>query len=152
MDQQNQNLFDLHVDHHVNNYLTEAAKWGKFLGIVGMVFCGLFVLFGLFFGSMIGAMMPMAGGEAGAVGAIGAGFFTAIYIIIALIYFFPCLYLYRFGSQAQDALKNNEQAKFQSSVKNLKSCLKFMGVLMIIVLVFYVLAFLGMLAGSAFMS
>ena len=158
MDQQNQgqspssNLFDLQVDHHVNNYLSEAAKWGKFLGILGMIFCGLIVLFGLFFGSMVGAMMPMGDGM-GAMGAMGAGFFTVIYLIIALVYFLPCLFLFRFGSHAQTALKNNEQAKFQSSIKNLKSCLKFMGILMIIILAIYVLAaIVGIAASAAMMS
>jgi len=151
MDQQNQNLFDLHVDNIVSSQLSEAAKWGRFLGIVGMIFCGLFVLLGLFAGSMISSLMPMMGEASAGLGMMGAGFFTFIYLIIALIYFFPCLYLFKFGSHAQAAIKSNDQVKLQSSIKNLKSCLKFMGILMIIGLVFYVLAFLGLLAGSAFM-
>lgn len=157
MDQQNQaqsqssNLFDLQVDNQVSSYLSEAAKWGKFLGILGMVFCGLMVLFGLFFGSIMGAMMPMGDGM-GAMGAMGAGFFTVIYLIIAAVYFMPCLYLYRFASQAQVALRNNEQAKLQSSIKNLKSCFKFMGILFIIILAIYVLALvIGLAAGAAMM-
>lgn len=152
MDQQNQNLFDLHVDHIVSSQLSEAAKWGRFIGIVGMIFSALFVLFGLFAGTLIGSMMPMmGGGDAAGMGMIGAGFFTFMFLIIALVYFFPALFLFRFGSQAQAAIKSNDQPKLQSSIKNLKACFRFMGILMIIGLAFYVLAFLGSLAGAAFM-
>jgi preprotein translocase subunit SecG len=149
MDQQNSNLFDLQVDHLVSGYLSEAAKWAKFLAIMGFIFCLLMILVGLFAGTLMGMMGSMMGG--GAYSTMGAGFLTFIYLILAAIYFFPCLYLYRFASQAQHAIKNNEQNKFQGSFKNLKACFKFVGILFIILICVYILAFFGFLVGSAYM-
>ena len=38
----------LEVDNVVAAHLYETAKWGKFLAIVGFVFCGLIVLAGIY--------------------------------------------------------------------------------------------------------
>ena len=76
MDQQvqthSENLFDLQVDAQASGYLAEAAKWGKFLSIVGFILCGFMALAGLFAGSMMGALM--SGASEGASSAIGAAY------------------------------------------------------------------------------
>jgi hypothetical protein len=130
------NLFDLHVDHQSSAYLGETAKWAKFLSIIGFIFCGIFVLVAIFAGSFL----------AGALGRYGEGnpmlsgvFISVIYILIALLYFFPCLYLFNFASKMQVALRNNDQEQLVQSFRNLKSCYKFLGILMIIMLSFYAL-------------
>ena len=110
MEQTNQNLFDLQIDHQSNSFLSEAAKWGKFLSIMGFIFCGLIVVIALFAGTLIASMMSGFGGsDAGAGAAVGGGIITFVYIVIALIYFFPCLYLFNFASKMQAALRSNQQ-------------------------------------------
>ena len=141
MDQQNQNLFELQLDQPSTAFLGEAAKWAKFLAIMGFIFCGLMIVIALFAGSIIGAAMSAAGGNMSSM--FGSGFITSIYLVIAAIYFFPCLYLFRFASQMQDAIRNHEQNQLQTSFRNLKSCFKFMGILIIIMLCFYVLMIIG---------
>jgi uncharacterized membrane protein YjgN (DUF898 family) len=141
MDQQNQNLFELQLDHPSTAYLGEAAKWAKFLAIMGFIFCALFVIFALFAGSIMGAAMSAAG--SGMSSMFGSGVLTAIYLVLAAVYFFPCLYLFRFASQMQDAIRNHEQNKLQGSFKNLKACFRFLGILIIITLAFYVVAIIG---------
>ncbi|MBL7698654.1 MAG: hypothetical protein JNK79_10855 [Chitinophagaceae bacterium] len=150
MDQpsQSQNLFELQVDHLASSYLNDAAKWAKFLAIIGFIFCILIVLAGLFAGSMMGALYPSLGGGAAAA---GAGFFAFFFIVLALVYFFPCLYLYRFASQVQSAIRSNEQTKLQNSLKNLRAHYRYVGILMIIMLVFYVFAFFFQILGAAYM-
>ena len=140
MEQSNQNLFDLQIDHQSNSFLSEAAKWGKFLAIMGFIFCGLFVIFALFAGTLIASMMQGlndAGASGGA--AMSGGVVTFVYIVIALVYFFPCLYLFHFSSKMQAALRGNQQDLMNTSFRNLKSCFKFMGILMIIVMSIWVL-------------
>ena len=86
MEQNASNLFDLQVDHSSSAYLKETAKWAKFLAIVGFIVCALVVLAGIFAGSIFASLNPY--------GAYGGGFGVgmAIYcILIALLYFFPCL-------------------------------------------------------------
>lgn len=142
MEQTSQNLFDLQIDHQSNSYLNEAAKWGKFLAIMGFIFCGLLVIIALFAGTFMASMMSGFGGDdaASTGAAMGGGIITFVYIVLALIYFFPCLYLFNFSSKMQVALRSNQQDSLNTAFRNLKSCFKFMGILMIIVLAFWVLA------------
>ncbi|MBS1666177.1 MAG: hypothetical protein JST58_02260 [Bacteroidetes bacterium] len=149
------NLFDLQIDQQTNSYLGETAKWTKFLSILGFIFCGIFVIVGIFFGSVIGALFSgkLPGAEmSSAPGAGGFGaLFAIIYILLALLYFFPCFYLYNFSSKMQIALRNNDQSQLNNSFKNLKSCFKFLGILTIVILSFYVLAIIfSIIAGAAF--
>lgn len=150
MEQSNENLFDLQIDHQGNNFLAEAAKWGKFLSIMGFIFCGLMAIFALFAGTLMASMMPGLGSAEGTSAAIGGGFVTVLYLILALIYFFPCLYLFNFSSKMQVALRSNQQDILNTAFRNLKSCFKFMGILTIVILSFWVLAIIiGIGAGIA---
>ena len=140
MEQINQNLFDLQIDHQSNSYLSEAAKWGKFLSIMGFIFCGLFVIVALFAGTAIATSMSGFSSTSSGAGVMSGTIVTVIYIVIALVYFFPCLYLFNFSSKMQAALRGNQQDVLNTSFRSLKSCFKFMGVLMIIMLCFWILA------------
>jgi hypothetical protein len=145
MEQTNQNLFDLQIDHQSNVYLNEAAKWGKFLAIMGFIFCGLILIVALFAGTFMASMMQGFGGaEAGLAGVV-----TVVYVVIALVYFFPCLYLYNFSTKVQAALRSNQQDALNVSFRNLKSCFKFLGILMIVMLSFWVLAIIIGIGASA---
>src|ERR1022692_2663210 len=120
------NLFDLQIDHQSSAYLGETAKWAKFLSILGFVFCGLILIIAIFFGSFFSTAFSGKYGGVGMGAAAGAasGLFIFVYVCIALLYFFPCLYLFNFSNKMQIALKNNDQGQLSLSFKNLKSCFK----------------------------
>jgi len=143
----NSGLFELQIDHQSSAYLNETAKWTKFLSIVGFVFCGIILLVAIFMGSLIGSAFS----RYGATGASGfGGIFSFVYIVIALLYFFPCLYLFNFSNKMKTALRNNDQEQLNTSFKNLKSCFKFLGIFTIIILGFYLLVLIiGLFAGIA---
>lgn len=122
-------------------YLQETAKWAKFLSIVGFIFIGLMVIFGLFFGSIMGSAMSELD-DAGLGAGMGAGAFGFIYIIIALLYFFPTFYLYRFSTRTKQALLNSDSEGLAWGLEQLKSTFKFMGIMMIVILALYGLMFL----------
>lgn len=145
--EQSNNLFELQVDHQGSSFLRETAKWAKFLAIVGFVIMGLFLLVIVFAGASLSALMSSQYGGASS----GFGVMWMIMMVaFMLIYFFPTLYLYKFATKMQVALRNNDQETLNSSFENLKSCFKFMGILMIILLSFYALAFIfGMLGALA---
>jgi hypothetical protein len=145
MEQNTSNLFELHIDHQSGAYLRETAKWGKFLAIVGFIMCALVVLIGIFAGSIMAAAFGQMGGAYST--GMGAGA-AIVYILIALLYFFPCLYLYRFATRMQVALQNNDQSNLSAAFMNLKSCFKFLGILTIIVLAFYALALIFVVLGA----
>ncbi len=123
----------------IKTFLKETAKWGKFLAIVGFIMIGFFVVFAIFAGTiMSGVLSEMSGPSA-----VSGGMITVIYLLLGLIYFFPVLYLYRFSVKMQTALKNDDQEFLASSFENLKSCYKFMGIFMAVVLGFYGIVLVG---------
>jgi len=142
------NLFELHVDQVGASYLKETARWAKFFAILGFIFCGLMLLGGLFAGSLISAAFSSLG-NAGSAAFMGGGFITVMYIGFAVLYFFPCLYLFNFASKMQVALRSNDQEFLNQSFKNLKSCYRFFGILAIICLGLWTLGIIFAIIGMA---
>ena len=140
-------LFELHVDQIAGSYLKETARWAKFLAILGFILSGLMLLAGLFAGTLISAAFSTFGPSRA--GMMGGGFVTILYIGIALINFFPCLYLFNFASKMQVALRSNDQELLNVSFKNLKSCYRFVGILMVIYLSLCALGVIFMIIGLA---
>lgn len=135
------NTFALQVDNGNIPYLTEAAKWGKFLSILGFIFCALIILMGLFAGTLMSGVLSQFETEsATGLGAISTTVIMIYYILIALLYFFPCLFLFNFSSKMQTAIRNNDQIYLNTSFRNLKSLFKFWGILTIILLCIFVIA------------
>ena len=60
-----------------------------------------------------------------------------LYVIIAAVYFFPCLYIYRFATNAVAAAASKSSENVTAALKNLKSNFKFVGILMIALLSLY---------------
>ena len=148
MEQQG-NLFDLHLDQQSVNYLSETARWGRLLSIVGFIYCGFMAICGLFFGSLMTRMMMSGvGGSEAVMSGVGTAFLSFVIIFMALILFFPAYYLFNFSSKVRRALRNNDQTVLADSLKNLKSYFKFFGILIIIVLSFYALALISAIIGA----
>ena len=143
-------LFELQIDHESTGYLKDAARWAKFLAILGFVFIGLFVLMALFAGSLIGSMYSSAGIGTSGGAAFGGAAVTIVYILVALLYFFPCLYTFNFAKKMQVALRSNDQNMLNQSFRNLKSCYRFLGILMVIGLCIWGLALIFVVIGAAF--
>ncbi|HKZ67191.1 MAG TPA: DUF5362 family protein [Chitinophagaceae bacterium] len=150
---QDSSLFGINVDQTAKSHLAEAAKWAKFLSIIGFISCGFLVLIGIFFGSFMSMFssqygnnpyseLPTSSPEFGAAMAV-------VYIIIALIYFFPCLFLFRFATKMKAALASNDQEVLNTSFQNLKASFRYVGIITIVMLAFWVLAFIVGLLGAA---
>ena len=148
----NLSLFGLSIDPTAKAHLGEAARWGKFLAIMGFILCGLFVVMGLFFSTMMASLGTYSSSYgSGAASGIGA-LMAIVYIIVALVYFFPCLFLFRFANKMKIALLTNEQDSLNGSFQNLKAFLRYFGIITIIFLVLWVLGILTTLAGAGFSS
>jgi hypothetical protein len=141
------NLFDLQVDQTAMTYLRDAARWAKFLAVAGFIFCGLFVVVAVLFVSLLSSLFNSVG--ANGVAGIGAVPIAFVYILIAILNFFPCLYLYNFAVKMQVALAGNDQEQLNTSFKNMRAFYRFVGVMMIIGLGFFLLGILGMVLVTA---
>lgn len=141
---------DLAVNSISRGFLTETAKWAKFLAILGFIGCG-FMAIAAFFLPVLMSLMP--GNEmmpmGGALMARGmSAMLTVIYLCFAILLLMPCLYLYRFSTKMKSALIQSDTEVLDSSFSNLKSFFKFYGIMMIIVLSFYVLIFILAIVGA----
>jgi hypothetical protein len=152
--EQNQetSLFGFGIDQSSRTHLFEAAKWAKFLAIVGFVMCGLIVVVAFFAGSFL-AMMSNSyndGYRSSAVFTGGMGALVIIfYIGIAILCFFPYLFLFRFATRMKAALNTNDQSTLNTSFQNLKIMFRYVGILTIVMLSFYALAILMAIAMAA---
>ncbi len=150
----NQNLLssELRIEPSTQVHLKEAAMWGRFLGIVGIVLSVLIAIFGLFAGAILSNFRKgFGGGYGGADMAAGAGVITVIYLVIAVVYFLMSLYLYRFGAKMKMALLTTDQASLDSSFHHLKLVYRILGIVTIIYLGLMAIALLTGIAGAAFM-
>jgi len=138
------NLFELQVDQTAMSYLRDAARWARFLAIAGFIFCGLFVVFAIVVATVLAGLLSTMG-TSPATGGMGAGPIAAVYIGIALVSFFPNLYLYNFAGRMRAALRDNDQDQLNIAFKNVRALFRFVGVLMIIGLGLFVLFFLLLL-------
>ncbi|MDP4263104.1 MAG: DUF5362 family protein [Bacteroidota bacterium] len=150
---QDSSLFGLSIDPTSKNHLAEAAKWAKFLAIIGFIMCALIVIIGIFAGSIFATLTSTRYNRfEGETDVSTQGLETAmavVYILIAVLYFFPCLFLFQFATKMKAALFSNDQNTLNTSFQNLKKTFRYVGVLTIIVLAFYLILLLIALAGSS---
>jgi hypothetical protein len=116
---------------------------------VGFVFLGIMVLMGF----SMGALMSMFSTEDMMI-PFSPALFGFIYLIFAIIYFFPLLYLYQFASRAQRAARDMDSMELTGSLMKLNAHFRYVSILVIILLCLYALVFLiailmGGLAGLA---
>lgn len=130
---QNENIS---FNQEIIGYLLQTSKWGKFLAIVGFIGIGFLVIIALsiILGASFLSRFPMQGFPIGMLG--------FVYLLIALLYFFPINYLLQFSNQIRRGIDSSDSTTMTSAFRNLKSLFKFMGVLTIVVLSIYVVVLL----------
>lgn len=131
---------ELKISEASKSFLLETTKWAKFLAILGFVGLGLMVI-GAFFIIALGSSLRGAGGAPVIMG--------VVYLLVAVLYFFPTYYLYNFSVKMKKAILEIDQNNADSGFENLKSMFKFMGILAIVMISFYVLFFFVALAIGA---
>jgi len=147
----NTSLFSLSIDPITKSHLGEAAKWARFLAILGMIFLVLMIIAGVFGSTMLFSSMNSVEGDATGMEAYGSGIFAGYMIVIAVIYFFPLLFTLRFANNVRTALNTNNQQALNTAFQNLKACFRFIGILTIIGLVFAAIGLVvGVMSAAAF--
>ena len=132
---------DLQVTPQGQSYLAECAKWGKFLAIMGFICCGIMIVIAFFLPVLMTQLPPYNTMSTAYSAGVKIGM-TIVYLLISLLFFFPCFYLYKFSVKMQAALKTVSQENFDEALMNMKSIFKFYGIFTIIILSFYALVFI----------
>jgi hypothetical protein len=131
-------LFSLTIDPVTKSHLSETARWAKFLAITGMVFLFLMILLMTLGSTLIFSKFNDIQTADGSNMASFASLGLAIYmIVIAVIWFFPLLFTLRFANSMKRALAGNDQQALNTAFQNLKVCMRYLGVITIVVLAIY---------------
>ena len=109
--------------------LRKAGKWGRFLGIISMVFLGLIILAFIGFGGTMVAMM--SGGQFGGGGGAATGLIV-FYVALFAFSFYLVYLLYKFGAEAVIAVDNHDSVAMTKSLASLGRMLKIYGILTVI--------------------
>ena len=128
------------------NSLQTSAKWSSFLAIIGFIGLGFMLLAALLVGSVFSAMPQEMGLEANPMGGV-LKYLPLFYILIAVIYFFPVYYLYKYASEMNKAINLRNSESVAEALSYLKSHHKFLGIMTIVVISLYII---GMIAGALF--
>jgi hypothetical protein len=115
--------------------MRQTKPWVRFFGVVGFIGCGLMVLAGLF--------MLALGGSSKMPGWIGL-----VYLPFGLLYFFPSLYLYRYGVSIEAFLRRTSVETLGEALAQQKSFWRFVGILTATILIIYAAVLvIGLVAG-----
>ncbi|MGC4039238.1 MAG: DUF5362 family protein [Flavobacterium sp.] len=125
--------------------LRESAKWSFFLAIVGFIFIALMVVVGIVMGAALSGIPddPYGGGMGMNPLASIKSYLGGFYIVMALIYFFPVYYLFKYANGTKAALDSGNEDSLAEGLVNLKSHHKFLGIFTIVMIAFYILAIIG---------
>ncbi|WP_298427449.1 hypothetical protein [uncultured Kordia sp.] len=140
--------FELRLNEQSKKFLRETAKWTFILSILGFILIGLFLLIAIFFIVMYAALnenvSPLVASG------MSVEFVAIVYFVLAVLYFFPVMYLYRFSRRMKSALLEKSTDGLTRAFSSLKSHYKFIGILVLSLVGLYALVFVfAIIAGAA---
>jgi len=132
----------IEIEQETLNHLNTTRKWAMFLAIIGFIFLGLIIIVGLIAGTFLTAFNS---GEK-ELGIPESLMFVPIFLMAA-IYFFPILFLFRFSKHTSHAILTLDKLELNKAIKNLKFYFAYIGILIIVTFSFYIVVLI--VAGSS---
>lgn len=130
--------FELRLNESSKKFLHGTSKWAFVLSMIGFVLSGFLLFVGIF--SLI--FFNDAGTVFASLGELPPYVYSIIYVLIAIISFFPALYLYTFSRRMKTALLEKNTEDLTVAFSKLKLYYKFLVISIISVLLISVLAIL----------
>ena len=134
----------LYIDSESRVYLGQSARWAKFLAMAGFAGSAFVIIVFVFVGLLSAFENDMIPGLSW----LTSGAFTYFYIGLALLFFFPCLYMYNFAARMQKALRTNDQKQLTLSFQNLILNLRFVGIFTAIGIIIHIILLATMFLAS----
>jgi hypothetical protein len=145
----NPEIRKIEIDQETLNYLNTTRKWTMFLAILGFIAIGLLLIIGVVAGVFLSAFKTAAMPA-------GLGFpewlVFVVILLFAVLYFFPVFYLFQFSRHTSNAVQSLDKEEMKKAFKYLKSYYVFIGILTIVILALYFIAFIGAGASVAFLK
>ena len=126
-------------------YLHKAAKWGKFISLLGFIMTSLMIVAGILMSLVLNSdhtnsMVPLNSPFSPKV-------LSIFYVSIAAIFLVPVSFLHAFSNNAIKAVNRGNTKNMTTSLRNLENLFVFLGISILVILVFYTLLLL--IAGTA---
>ena len=118
--------------------LARTRPWVQWVAIWGFITIGLLGLGGLL-GGIGGAMS----------GSVEMAALMIIYPLMALLYLFPTIHLYRYSKGINAFLQDRSEAKLAAALESQRAFWKFVGILLIVSIVLMCAFFFVMVVGGA---
>lgn len=118
--------------------LQKTKPWVRFMSVMMFIGAGLML--------MVGVVMGLAGGAGLMTGqnkALGAGVGMGIavgYSLLAVLYIFPALKLWKYADRIRDLLNSRQIIDLEKALNEQRAFWKFVGVMMIVIFVIYFVA------------
>lgn len=124
---------ELYLDVRMLSSLHDTAKWGKVLAVLGYILSAFILVFGLFV-----QQMPKPSAVEGAAADVGfSGFTIVVYAFVAMVYFFPSLYLYSFSVRMQQGVQQRNRQEVYKAFNKLKVLFKFLVIMLALFLLLF---------------
>ena len=131
---------NLRITENIQNNLLSATKWLKFMTILSTVGVALFFIIGI-----VLLFIPTYDGVPGAL-------YGVIYMLLTLLYFYPIKKSFDLIKNTREAMGNASQMGLEQAAANVKSILKYFGILSIVCLSIYalilIICFIAIMAGA----
>jgi hypothetical protein len=122
----------------VIDQLRRTQGWARFLGILGFITCGFMILGGIGL-ALMGSAMGSAMGESKGFGVL----MSMVYIVMAAFYFYPSFKLNQYASRIGKMVQQPTEENLVSALDSQRVFWKFVGIIMMVTLILYVLVIIG---------
>jgi hypothetical protein len=117
--------------------LNATRRWTMFIAVFGFIFLGLILMLGIITGTFLTAFS-----HSDKIPGVPDVLLIGSFFGLALILFFPILFLFRFSKYASNAVLTLEPRELHKAVKYLKLFFLFVGIILIILILAYFAAIL----------
>lgn len=130
--EENQSILELQVDETASKNLSDAARWAKFLSIIGFVGIGLMIIICLSFQArIVDALSELLPATTN-----GLTFILTIMVIVAIIFGVLLYFLFRASILMKRGIETKNQEVFNNGLASLKAYFTMYGILTILGLIF----------------
>jgi len=137
----------IEIDHEIISNLNTTRKWTMFLAILGFIFLGFIIVFGLIAGTFLSTFKSNEVNLG-----IPESLMIIMFIVIAAIYFFPVYFLFQFSRHTSKAVETLDKQDLNKAVKNLKAYFTYIGIMAIVVISIYITAIIIAGASMSFLK
>jgi lysylphosphatidylglycerol synthetase-like protein (DUF2156 family) len=131
-------VFKIGLTEEAIDHLQKLSKWASFFSILRFICLALIILLG-FISVLILIVTNPFGRESEMGGALSPLIAAMIFLLIAIVCFFPTLYLYKFSLYAKRSIRTSGTPELTVALKYLRNYYSYRGVLTIVLIALYVI-------------